>query len=262
MKTILLTGASGRIGRCLRYALRDAYRLRLFNRSAIHDLGPNETLVQGDTTDAAAVEDAARGAHCIVDMAGVSDVQSFREKLLPANILGTYNTFEAARAAGVPRIIYASTHHVVGRYPVEQPVDEKVPLRPDSMYAVTKCFAEAMGRLYADKAGLQVICLRIGLFHDRPFEERHLSVWISPGDMGRLVRAAIEAPGIHFEIVYGISNNTRRWWDLARGKDVLGYVPQDDAEAYAAELLKGPDSGYQDRIRWQGGGKVDLPFMP
>ena len=61
MKTILLTGGSGRIGRCLRQALRDEYRMVLFNRSAIADLGPTETLVRGDTTDAGAVE-AAMGA--------------------------------------------------------------------------------------------------------------------------------------------------------------------------------------------------------
>jgi uronate dehydrogenase len=262
MKTILLTGGSGRIGRCLRYALRDDHRLVLFNRSTIDDLGPNEILVRGDTTDAVAVEAAAHGADVIVDMAGVSDVAPFREKLLPTNILGTYNVFEAARVAGVPRVVYASTHHVVGYYPAGQPLNDAVPYRPSSMYGVTKCFAEATGRLYADKAGLQVICLRIGFFRDRPLEERHLAVWISPGDMVRLVRCAIEAPNIHFEIVYGASNNTRCWWDLSRARQVLGYEPQDDAEAYAAELLQGPSEAWSERVRRVGGSKCELPFMP
>jgi len=262
MKTILLTGASGRIGRCVRMALRDDYRLVLFNRSAITDLGPNETLIRGDTIDAPALEGAARGADVIVDMAGVSDVQRFREALLPTNVLGTYNTFEAARVSGVPRLVHASTHHVVGFYPAGERLDETVPIRPDSMYAVTKCFAEAMGRLYADKAGLSVICLRIGFFQDRPLEERHLAVWISPGDMARLVRCAIEAPGVRFEIVYGASNNTRRWWDLTRAREVLGYQPQDDSELYAKDLLKDPPAAWLERIRWHGGTKCDLPFMP
>jgi uronate dehydrogenase len=262
MKTILLTGGSGRIGRCLRLALRDDYRLVLFNRSMIDDLAPNERLFRGDTTDATAVADAARGADVIVDMAGVSDMAPFREKLLPTNILGTYNVFEAARVAGVPRVVYASTHQVVGHYPAGQRIDEHVPIRPSSMYGVTKCFGEATGRLYADKAGLQVICLRIGFFRDRPLEERHLAVWISPGDMARLVRCAVEAPGIHYEIVYGISNNTRRWWDLARAREVLGYAPQDDAEAYAAELLQGPSDTWLERVRRVGGTKCELPFMP
>jgi uronate dehydrogenase len=262
MKTILLTGGSGRIGRCLRYALRDDYRLVLFNRSAIDDLGPTETLMRGDTTDAAAVQTAARGADVIVDMAGVSDVAPFREKLLPTNILGTYNVFEAARVAGVPRVVYASTHHVVGYYPAGERLDETVPYRPSSMYGVTKCFAEATGRLYADKAGLEVICLRIGFFRDRPLEERHLAVWISHADMARLVRCAIEAPNIRYEIVYGISNNTRRFWDLTRAREVLGYEPQDDAEAYAAELLQGPSETWSERVRRVGGSKCGLPFMP
>ncbi len=262
MKTILLTGGSGRIGRCLRSALRDDYRLVLFNRSAVEDLGPTETLVRGDTADATAVERAARGADVIVDMAGVSDVAPFREELLPTNVLGTYNVFEAARVAGVPRVIYASTHHVVGYYPASGHFDESVPYRPSSMYGVTKCFAEAMGRLYADKAGLQVICLRIGFFRDRPLEERHLAVWISPADTARLVRCAIEAPDIHYEIVYAISNNTRRWWDLSRAKRVLGFEPRDDAEAYAAELLQGPSETWAERVGRVGGSKCDLPFMP
>ncbi len=262
MKTILLTGGSGRIGRCLRFALRDDHRLVLFNRSTIDDLGPGETLIRGDTTDAAAVEAAARGADVVVDMAGVSDVAPFREKLLPTNILGTYNVFEAARLAGVPRVVYASTHHTVGYYPAGERLDAAVPYRPSSMYGVTKCFAEATGRLYADKAGLQVVCLRIGFFRDRPLEERHLAVWISPGDMARLVRCAVEAPGIHYEVVYGISNNTRRWWGLDRAREVLGYAPQDDAEAYAGELLRGPSEQWLERIKWTGGSKCNLPFMP
>ena len=262
MKTILLTGASGRIGRCLRYALREGYRMVLFNRSTIDDLGPNERLVRGDTTDAAAVDAAARGVDVIVDMAGVSDVAPFREKLLPANILGTYNVFEAARVSGVPRVVYASTHHVIGYYPAGERVDEAASYRPSSMYGVTKCFAEATGRLYADKAGLQVICLRIGFFRERPLEERHLAVWISHKDMARLVRCAIEAPNIRYEIVYGISSNTRRFWDLTRAREVLGYEPQDDAEAYAAELLQGPSETWSERVRHVGGSKCDLPFMP
>ena len=262
MKTVLLTGASGRIGQCLRRGMRDDYRLILFNRSAIADLGPNETLIRGDTTDAGSVERAARGVDAIVDMAGVSDVQSFREKLLPVNILGTSNVFEAARVAGVPRVVYASTHHVVGYYPAGQIIDETVPIRPDSMYAVTKCFAEAMGRLYAEKAGLSVVCLRIGFFQDRPLEERHLAVWISPADMTQLVRCAVEARGIQYEAVYGVSNNSRCWWDLTRARKVLGYNPRDDAEVYAKELLKDPPSTWLERIKWHGGSKADIPFMP
>lgn len=262
MKTILLTGGSGRIGRSLRPALRREYRLILFNRSAIDDLAAGETLVRGDLADAAAVESAARGAEAIVDLAAVPTPLSFREKLLPTNILGTYNVFEAARRCGVARVVYASTHHTVGYYRAGERIDDTAPVRPDSMYGVTKCFGEALGRLYADKAGLQVVCLRIGAFRARPTEERHLAVWISPGDMERLVRCALEAPAVRFEIAYGISRNTRRWWDLRRAEEVLGYRPQDDAEAYAATLLQEPAAAWLERVQWHGGDKLDLPFVP
>jgi uronate dehydrogenase len=119
-----------------------------------------------------------------------------------------------------------------------------------------------VGRLYAEKAGLSVVCLRIGFFQDRPLEERHLPVWISPADMTQLVRCAVEARGIQYEVVYGVSNNSRSWWDLAHTRRVLGYNPSDDAEVYAKELLKDPPSAWLERIKWQGGSKADIPFMP
>lgn len=262
MKTLLLTGGTGRVARWLRPALRPDYRLVVFNRSAVPDLAANETLVRGDLADAAAVERAARGVDAIVHMGAVTSMLSSWEAIHPANILGTYHVFEAARRSGVPRLVYASSHHAVGYYPAGEVIDERVPVRPDSLYGVTKCFGEAMGRLYAEKAGLQVVCLRIGAFRERPLEERHLAVWLSPGDMDRLVRAAVEAPAVRFEIVYGISKNTRRWWDLRHAEEVLGYVPRDDAEAYAAGLLQEPAAGWLERVRWHGGEKAGAPFAP
>ncbi len=145
--------------------------------------------------------------------------------------------------------------HVQGR-PDGRPSTPATPAAPQG------AAVPGQGRLYADKAGLQVICLRIGLFRDRPQEERHLAVWISPADMARLVRCAIEAPGIRYEVVYGISNNTRRFWDLRRAREVLGYEPQDDAEAYAAALLQDPSEGWAERVGRIGGSKCELPFMP
>lgn len=262
MKTILLTGASGRIGSCLRAAFRNDYHLILFNRSKISDLGVNERYICGDTADFEALAKAADGADTIVDMAAAIGGQSFREKLLPTNILGTYNVFEVARTTGIRRVIYGSTHHVVGCYPAGLCLDEKAPVRPDSMYAVTKCFAEAMGRLYSEKAGLQVVCIRIGVFREQPLEERHLALWISPRDMVRLIRCALEVPKIQFEIVNGISKNDRNWLDLTYAHKVLGYAPEDNAEIYAKELLNAPPSAWLERIRFHGGDMRNVPFIP
>lgn len=262
VKTVLLTGASGRIGQVIREGLRDVYSLVLFNRSSVDDLLHNEKLVRGDVADDGAVEEAMAGVDAVVHLAGEANEASFRQRLLPANLLGTYNVFEAARTAGVRRVVYASSNHAVGFHPVEEVLDEKTTWYPDSMYGVTKCFGEATGRYYAKAAGMEVVCLRIGSFQERPKDERQLATWISYPDTVRLVRCALEAPHITYEVVYGVSNNTRNRWDLTRARRVLGYNPVDDAETYAEELLKGPDEEWEARVRYHGGPGVPKEFMP
>ncbi|HEU4676494.1 MAG TPA: hypothetical protein VFS29_10920, partial [Motilibacteraceae bacterium] len=97
------------------------------------------------------------------------------------------------------------------------------------------------GSLYVDRYGLDVVCLRIGSFGERPANRRHLATWLSPGDAVRLVQAGLTAPGPGFAVVYGVSENTRGWWDLSTAR-ALGYAPQDDAEAYAADVLAVPET--------------------
>jgi uronate dehydrogenase len=153
-------------------------------------------------------------------------------KILPNNIEGTYNLFEAARKAGVRRVIFASSNHVIGFYRADRDVDAIAPVRPDSRYGVSKVFGEALGRLYADKHGIDVACLRIGSFRKAPENARQLTTWMSHGDMVRLTKACLDAPKFHFAVLYGVSANSRRkWWDDAQR--VLGYVPRDNAEAFA-----------------------------
>jgi uronate dehydrogenase len=118
-------------------------------------------------------------------------------------------------------------------------VDTRV--RPDSFYGVGKAASEALCSLYHDRHGLAVACLRIGSFRDRPTTRRHLSTWLSPGDAVRLVDACLRAPALGLAIVYGISRNTRAWWDLDSAR-VLGYEPRDDAEDWADEIESRPPS--------------------
>lgn len=153
-----------------------------------------------------------------------------------------------ARLEGCERIVFASSNHATGFYPVEQVVSPSDPVRPDSYYGVSKVFGAALGSLYHDKFGLRVACLRIGGARPKPVDERDLSIWLSPGDLGRLVRACLTSPVLGFAIVYGASRNTRGWWDLEAGRR-LGYEPQDDAEAHADDVARIP------AFRFQGGGK-------
>jgi uronate dehydrogenase len=109
------------------------------------------------------------------------------------------------------------------------------PPRPDTLYGVSKVFGEALGRYYFDRYGMQVACLRIGTFTERPPDQRSLSTWLSPADCARLVDACLRCEHLGFAIVWGISANTRRTWSLQAGYDI-GYYPIDDAEVFAAEV--------------------------
>jgi uronate dehydrogenase len=229
---VLMTGARGRIGSVLRPGLRgECEELRLSDLEAPAELTGSETFVAADLTDAAAVARAAAGVDAVVHLGAVSDEAAF-EALAGPNLHGTYHVFEACRRAGVRRVVYASSNHATGFYPVGEPLDGSYPPRPDGLYGASKVFGEALGRMYSERFGLEVVCLRIGSFRERPTEVRELSTWLSHADTVRLVRAALTAD-VRFAIVYGASANTRRWWppDTA-----IGFVPQDDAEAFAGAL--------------------------
>ena len=173
--------------------------------------------------------------------------------ILNANIIGCYNMFEAARINGVKRIIFPSSNHATGFYRRATTIDHRVYPKPDGRYGVSKVFGEALGSLYADKYGMEVFCMRIGNVNPVPIDKRRLSIWFSPRDLAQLVTIGIEHPEIRFEIVYGVSRNTRSWYDNSNAYR-LGYQPQDDAESYAKEVMESEKPG-GDPIaeKYQGG---------
>jgi uronate dehydrogenase len=238
MKRILITGAAGQIGVALRKGLRGSYPLvRLLDVAPLGKAEGKEEVITADIRDNAAMEKAMEGIDCVVHLAGAS-VESPWDKVLPLNIEGCYNMFEAARRQSVKRVIFASSNHAVGFHRRERFIDNTVLPRPDTRYGVSKVFGEAVGRLYADKYGLSVACLRIGTFRnpDRPAEARQLLTWISHRDMVQLVRRCIDHTDYHFVIVYGVSKNLRSRWDNTNAI-FLGYRPEDDSEVFAAEIL-------------------------
>lgn len=251
MRRVLLTGAAGEIGSVLRAGLRGRYpALRLTDRRAIADPGPGEEARPADLASFEAVAAAMDGVDAVVHMGGKAQEGTWDE-VLSANVVGTYNVFEAARRAGVGRVVFASSHHVIGYYRRGREVGPDDPPRPDSRYAVSKVLGEALGRLYADKHGMSVVCLRIGSFQERPRNKRMLSTWISHRDTVQLVRCALEAEDVRFEIAYGVSANTRGWWRDAAALR-LGYRPQDDAEDYAAEIAAGLAAGAAPSVDFSG----------
>jgi uronate dehydrogenase len=237
MTRVLITGAAGHIGKVLRQGLKGRYKLlRCSDVVKIGDAAPGEEVVQADVQDFAATRASLKGIDCVVHL-GALPVEHPWEQILPINIAGTYNVFEAARLEGVKRVIFASSNHAIGYYRRSERIDHTAQPRPDSRYGLSKAFGEALGHLYADKHNLSVISLRIGTCRERPVERRHLSTWLSHRDTVQLVERCIEAPQVHCLVVYGVSNNPRSWWDNSAAMQQLGYVPQDTAETFAAELL-------------------------
>jgi len=232
---VLITGAAGAIGTALREGLpARGFALRSHDRTPIEP-APDEEMVTGDVTDLDALTSAMAGVDAVVHLAAIATEASYDE-IAATNIGGTYAAFEAARRAGVRRVVYASSNHAVGFSPRMPLAPADLPPRPDTYYGVSKVFGEALGSLYADRYRLQVACLRIGSFLPRPEQRRHLSTWLSPGDMVRLTEACLTAPDLRFAVVWGVSANTRGWWDLEPGR-ALGYSPVDDAEIYAEQVL-------------------------
>ena len=259
MKRILITGAGGLIGRTLRTGLHGRYpALRLLDITAQSSARAGEELLTADITDFDAMRAALKDIDCVVHLAGVPRENTW-EAILPNNIVGTYNVFEAARLNGVKRLIYASSNHAVGYYRVSRKTGVDVLPRPDGRYGVSKVFGEALGRMYADKYGLSVACLRIGSFRERPEDARQLSTWVSPRDTVQLVRRCIDAPDYHYLIAYGVSANTRnRWLNPAAG--FLGYQPQDNAEDFAAELIAKTPAPRDPASEFHGGPFCALEF--
>lgn len=232
---ILLTGAAGGIGSRLRRLLPAHYDVVLTDLAPPADLRPEEHFIAADLADAAAIERAASGADAILHFGGQA-VEAPWETILRSNIIGAYNLFEAARKQGARRVVFASTNHVMGFYPRTQKVGTgSLPL-PDSRYGVSKVFGEALGALYAHKHGIGVFCIRIGNVACRPADERRLAIWLKPEDLVSLIRIGLEREGLVYEVVYGMSDNARAWWDNSRAAE-LGYTPEGQAEAFAAEAL-------------------------
>jgi uronate dehydrogenase len=236
MKKVLITGASGDVGTRLRKILKGVYpSIRISDIRKPADLGADEEFVQADLANMAEVEKAVAGIDGIIHLGGFS-VEGPWDTILNSNIIGCYNTFEAAHRAGVKRIIFATSNHAIGFYPRRRRISENAPVRPDSRYGVSKAFGEALGAMYAYKHGMSVTGLRIGNVADAPADLRRLSIWLHPEDLAQLCRIGLEHPDIRYEIFYGMSDNTRGFWDNGTAFR-FGYRPKYKAEDFRDQAL-------------------------
>lgn len=241
---ILITGAAGVVGTLMRPRLRKPGRaLRLLDVAGQEppEAGEDVELITASVTDADAMARACEGVDAVLHLGGHSRESSWAE-ILSVNIDGTHTVLEAARKAGVGRVILASSNHAAGFRPVADELPADSSPRPDTYYGVGKAVLEALGSLYHSRFGMDVIAVRIGSCFPTPLQlgKRGLVTWLSPDDGARLFEACLSAPSPGYRIVWGVSANTRRICSLDEAR-ALGYEPQDDAEAFADQLADAPE---------------------
>jgi nucleoside-diphosphate-sugar epimerase len=246
MKKVLITGMSGLIGGLLRKHLESVggYELSALNRRTVEGV----ECFQADIADLEAIKPAFHGKEVVVHLSGTGE-ESW-DALLHTNVIGTYNVYEAARLAGVKRVIYASSGNtirgwdreypysalVTGRYqdaPRSWPMITHEMVRPLGIYGATKVWGEALGRHFSDAYGMSILCVRIGAVRpeDRPREVREQTSYLSHRDLVQMLHRCIEAPDdLKYDIFFATSRNRWGYRDLEHPRQVLGYVPQDSVD--------------------------------
>ena len=243
---VLVTGAAGTIGTVLCGGLVDRN-----HTVAGLDLTPEPEGFTGDwftvdSTDPDAVDavfaalSRSGGVDAVVHLAGMPGEGSLPDEL-ESHVVTLAAVLDAMVRYDVNRIVYAGSNHAVGRTPHgDTLLDAAARPRPDTFYGVAKVAAEALLSLYVDRYGLDAVSTRIGSFQVEPESRRQLSTWLSHDDAVRMFEAALTAPDPGYAVIYGVSANTRGWWDLEPGR-ALGYHPRDDAEHFADRVPADPE---------------------
>ena len=230
---VLVTGAAGRIGS--RFAPHAASRLDLILADKpgvdMSALEPHGRVVHCDLTDLLQLTERCSGVDTVGHLGAESSVAATWESVLPANIVGTYNVFTAAKAAGCRRVVYASSVHAVTGYPLERQVAPGDPVNPGNLYGVSKCFGEALARYMAEQQDLSVIVVRIGAFQTPEAAAAPGSDWMAPTyvaveDLFQLLLRAIWVRDVRFALCHGISDTWFKRMDITLTREVLGYSPK------------------------------------
>jgi uronate dehydrogenase len=263
MTKIALTGAGGQLGKVLRAELlRRGVDLRSAGGSKpLVPIVEGEDVTYGDLRDRAVVDRVLEGADVVIHLAGTS-VERPLPEIIENNLVGLYELYEGARRHRVKRIVFASSNHAYGMYSVHDKLDPGVAYRPDGFYGLSKVWGEAMARMYWDKHGVEGVSIRIGSCLPRPLDFRHLSTWFGHEDFFHMITQCIELPHVGYLAVWGISNNTRRYLNFGEDEKRLGYVPKQDSEIYAAEILQKANPLDPIAQTYQGGGFVTHDYTP
>ena len=253
-KKVLITGGAGLIGSILIDRLGDRYEMSSLDLKEAD--GVPSHVASLDDLDA--MQPAFAGIDAVVHLAADRSSYAEWESVLPNNLVGTYNVFEASRRESVKRVIFASSNHATGGNYLDEPwslvgsgqfdkleagayplVGEDTMIRPDGFYGVSKAFGEAIGSYYNDYHSVSSIHLRIGwvISSDDPtFSPFALSLWLSHRDAAQIVQCSIDAPeGLRYGVYYATSDNTWKIFDISRAKTELGFAPEDGSGDHFVE---------------------------
>lgn len=261
-KRVLLTGAAGKVAAVLRpYLLARFDELVLTDRWQPKDIAKNEHFVMADLLDPEQALTACKDIDAIVHLAGLPGEGNW-DDVFDMSMRPTANILETAQVAGVERFVFASSNHVIGYYPRSQRLGGGEKVLPDSRYAVAKVFGEAALALYADKYAMKCFSIRIGTVIDRPRILRELATFHHPEDLAQLIAIGVNHPDIRNDIVWGISDNKRSWWDNSRAT-ALGYRPVHRAEDHVAFATEGENHQVPDPVSdaLQGGSMASRDFV-
>lgn len=254
LERLLITGAAGGLGKAMRPRIRHLTKaIRISDIVDLGEVAENEEAVVCDLGDPKAVNDLVAGCDGIIHLGGIS-VEDVFSKIMNANIQGIYNLYEAVRKNGSPRVLLASSNHVVGFHKQTDKLDASSPMRPDGLYGVSKCFAEHMATLYYDKFGVETARLRIGSSFPEPWDYRSLATWLSYDDIVSFAECVFAVPRLGCPVVYGASDNDTIWWDN-REAAYLGWKPKDSSRVFKDKIsatVPRPDKDAPESV-YQGG---------
>jgi uronate dehydrogenase len=258
-KPVLLTGASGALGRVLAKSLAaEGWTLRMTDIAPFPDpLPAGATFTRIDLNDGVAVLRIAEGCGAIIHLGGVSVERPFEEIIGP-NIRGLYHVYEAARREGA-RVIFASSNHAIGFHERTESLGADTQFLPDGYYGLSKAYGELMGRMYWFKHGVESVFVRIGSATPEPANARMLATWMSYPDLSRLMVRCVVTPKVGCCVIWGASANGRMTWWRDDARDSLGWTPTDSADPFAGQLA-GKVSGDPVEERYMGGAFCSIEY--
>ncbi len=248
MKKVLLIGAAGSIGTSLRNALGQAYHFRCFDKLPTEN---EANAVIGNIMNLDELASAMGEMNAVIHLAANPRAEQAWENVYAEGIGGTYNVFDAARQAGIKKVIYASSTAVLGWRELQQGkrVSPNMPVYPTTLYGIGKATGELLARYFSETYEMSIVCLRIGYFYTEPPypqspRDEILSAWCSPEDLADLVQRCLETDGLGFRVFYGVSNNRRRLWDIRNARELVRYQPESNAE----DLIGPPIERKKERV--------------